>query len=45
MPVSFVYGEHDWMQPSVGERVAAATARARGRLSPHDCKVRPVRVP
>ncbi len=40
MPVSFVYGEHDWMQPSAGQRVAAATASARGRLTPYDCKVR-----
>ncbi|KAK9821605.1 hypothetical protein WJX81_005670 [Elliptochloris bilobata] len=39
VPVSFVYGEHDWMQPSAGQRVAAATMRARGRLSPYDCKV------
>jgi hypothetical protein len=40
VPVSFVYGEHDWMQPSAGQRVAAATARARGRLTPYDCKAR-----
>ena len=44
VPVSFVYGKNDWMQPSAGQRVAAATVSARGRLSPYDCKVRlPVR--
>lgn len=44
VPVSFVYGKNDWMQPSAGQRVAAATVSARGRLSPYDCKVRlPIR--
>ena len=41
VPVSFVYGKNDWMQPSAGQRVAAATVSARGRLSPYDCKVPP----
>ena len=39
VPVSIIYGEHDWMDPRAGQRVAAAVARDRGRLSATDCQV------
>lgn len=39
VPVSIIYGEHDWMDPRAGQRVAAAVARDRGQLSPTDCQV------
>ena len=39
VPVSFVYGETDWMDPKAGVRVAASVRNSRGTLSPTDCQV------
>ena len=39
VPVSFVYGETDWMDPKAGVRVAASVRQSRGALSPTDCQV------
>ena len=41
VPVSFVYGETDWMDPKAGVRVAASVRQSRGALSPTDCQVSP----
>ena len=40
VPVSFVYGEADWMDPQAGVRVAASVRQSRGSLSHTDCQVR-----
>ena len=40
VPVSFVYGEADWMDPQAGMRVAASVRQSRGSLSRTDCQVR-----
>ena len=39
VPVSFVYGETDWMDPKAGVRVAASVRQSRGALSPTACQV------
>ena len=39
VPVSFVYGETDWMDPKAGVRVAASVQQSRGALSSTDCQV------
>ena len=39
VPVSFVYGETDWMDPKAGVRVAASVQQSRGTLSTTDCQV------
>ena len=39
VPVSFVYGETDWMDPKAGVRVAASVRQSRGALSSTDCQV------
>lgn len=39
VPVSFVYGETDWMDPKAGVRVAASVQQSRGTLSSTDCQV------
>jgi hypothetical protein len=39
VPLSFVYGEADWMDPQAGVRVAASVRQSRGSLSHTDCQV------
>ncbi|KAK9917093.1 hypothetical protein WJX75_000828 [Coccomyxa subellipsoidea] len=39
VPVSFIYGDSDWMEPAAGQRVARAVLEHRGRLSPTDGEV------
>jgi hypothetical protein len=42
VPVSFIYGDSDWMEPAAGQRVARAVLEHRGRLSPTDGEVLPL---
>ncbi|KAF8057920.1 1-acylglycerol-3-phosphate O-acyltransferase [Scenedesmus sp. PABB004] len=39
VPVSFIYGEHDWMNPAAGQAVADALDAARRRTVPSDHRV------
>ncbi|BDA50675.1 (Lyso)-N-acylphosphatidylethanolamine lipase [Coccomyxa sp. Obi] len=39
VPVTFIYGDADWMEPAAGQRVARAVLQHRGRLSPTDGQV------
>ncbi len=39
VPVTFIYGDGDWMEPAAGQRVARAVLQHRGRLSPTDGQV------
>ncbi|KAK9840870.1 hypothetical protein WJX74_005899 [Apatococcus lobatus] len=39
VPVSFIYGEHDWMDPRKGQKACRDVVERRGRLSPDDLQV------
>lgn len=39
VPVTFIYGEHDWMNPATGKDVCSAIEAKRGKLTPEDLKV------
>ena len=39
VPVTFIYGEHDWMNPQTGKDCCTAIEATRGRLNPDDLKV------
>lgn len=39
VPVTFFYGDQDWMDVRAGKRMAAALHARRGRACPSDCKV------
>ena len=37
--MTFIYGEHDWMNPQTGKDCCAAIEATRGKLNPDDLKV------
>lgn len=39
VPVSYIYGEHDWMDPLSGLRVCQSVEQDRGKLSPADLQL------
>lgn len=39
VPITFIYGDQDWMDPKAAERVVASIKDARGSKSPGDLKV------
>ena len=41
VPMSFIYGESDWLDPKAGMNVCASVEKLRGKLNPADLKVRP----
>lgn len=45
VPVTFIYGDADWMEPAAGQRVARAVLQHRGRLSSTDCEVHSLTCP
>ena len=39
VPMSFIYGEHDWLDPRAGKEAAASIGKLRGKLNPVDLTV------